>query len=212
MTTYPLDKTRLAKTLKQAVSEGEAGRKELISRLAALSLEDLAKVPPSTLALLGPEGLARLSATRSDLTSGLVARNHSARQHPEHQMPDAKPNVKRRNFSRLGGMLSIFVLFAGPTLDEARPFAGQIMDKRWRPADASTWSQCPRLNAYVDGCVYVTGNGQTTLAKLAHYLEIPPDRLLDVNRHLTGDFHQRLAGGSTVVVWRGKLQLGGVNR
>ena len=212
MITESLDKTRLATTLKQAVSEGEAGRKEIISKLAALSLEDLAKVPPSTLALLGPEGLARLSASRSDLTSGLVARNHSARQHPEHQIPDAKPNVKRRNFSRLVGMLGIFVLFAGPLLDLVRPFAGQMMDKGWRPADASAWSRCPRLNAYVDGCVYVTGNGQSTLAKLAHYLEIPPDTLLDANRHLTGNFHQRLAGGSKVVIWRGKLELRAANR
>lgn len=203
--------------VKQALTEAEGGRADIVAELAGLSLEELAKVPASKLALLGPGGLGRLVAVRGDLPDGLASPE------PRTGMPQAsKPGrasvvavsraarkKRTRIANMIAGALGLLVLMSGSIFDTLRPFAERTLDSGWRPVDASGWPRCKRLDAYVDGCLYRIGGGVTTLDEIAARLDLPPAQLSASNRHLAVDTRQALARGSDVVVWRGELGLGG---
>lgn len=193
--------------LKTAMSEGNAGRTELVARLAALPVEDLARVKPSTLAMLGASGLAALTQARDDLPSGLTPNGR-----PPSGMPDPtepvgavrKGSVRRTVFP---GLLILLILLAGAGAEHLRPLAAAMNDPGWRRVDVSTWPTCQRLAPYVDGCLYRTVKGSTSLADIANHLAMPVPDLVAVNRHLLSASRSPLKPGSKVVVWRGRLEL-----
>ncbi len=191
------------------MAEAEAGRAELIAKLANLSLQDLAKVPPSTISALGAGGLARLAAARGDLPSGLSQ--------PERRIPKADPSsaamprrsVKPTNGRIFVGLSLALVLAAGAFFDVVRPYALQMMDSGWRPVEAARWPRCHRLDTHVDGCLYRVGGSTTTLADIAARLEMPVTLLASANSHIPPNSSMAIARGTDVVVWRGKMKLGG---
>lgn len=198
--------------LKHAISEGKAGRAEIVARLAGLSLEDLAKVPASAITLLGPGGLAALAAARGDLPAGLtpVGQEISTLE-PRNAAPSPSGSPKNRT-NVLAGVFVLLVLLSGPIFDAVRPLARQVMDAGWRPTNVSIWPRCTRLDAYVDGCLYRVGGNATTLVDIADRLQIPATRLMASNTHLRADTRSVLPRGADVVVWRGRLVLGGPRR
>jgi len=202
--------------VKQALVDAEGGRADIVAELAGLSLEALAKVPASKLALLGPGGLGRLVAVRGDLPDGLASPEPRAGMLQASKPGRASVTVSRaarkkraRIANMIAGTLGLLVLMSGPIFDTLRPFAERTLDSGWRPVDASGWPRCKRLDAYVDGCLYRIGGGVTTLDEIAAHLELPPAQLTASNRHLAADTRRALARGSDVVVWRGRPGLGG---
>lgn len=195
--------------VERAMAEAEAGRAELIAKLANLSLQDLAKVPPSTIAALGAGGLARLTAARGDLPSALSP--------PERRVPGAEPSaaaMPRRSVTPMHGPIFVglslaLVLAAGPVFDVVRPYALQMMDSGWRPLDAARWPRCHRLDAQVDGCLFRVEGSTTSLADIAARLEMPVTLLASANSHIPPNSSMAIARGTDVVVWRGKMKLGG---
>lgn len=195
-----------------AIAAGKTGRSEILARLAGLPLEELARVPPSTIALLGPGGLAALASARGDLPVGLAS---AERRMPEPPGPPANAGshaARKNKVNILAGVFALLVLASGPVFDAFRPIVGRMMDIGWRPVDASTWPRCARLDAYVDGCLYQVGGVSTTLNGIAGHLDMKAERLARFNRHLPADVRSLLPRGVKIVVWRGELELGGPRR
>lgn len=202
------NKEKFDSRINGAIAERKLGRKEIVDRLAGLTLEELARVPPSTLALLGPGGLAALAAARGDLSEGLVSASNRAALTPDKGVArTATPSGKKSYVWVVIGTLCL--LASGPLYDLVQPFAKRTMDVGWRSVDASDWPACRRLDAVVDGCVYRVGGNSTTLAEIARHLHMPKDMLASLNQQVAAAPGAPLPRGTKVIVWRGNLELRG---
>lgn len=198
--------------LESAKAEGTAGRQELLDRLARMDMEKLIGLPASSLAILGPTGLARLAAMREDLAG--IARKLDKAASPRSSTDITQ--VSPRQSNQPTGSIAVVVLsiiVAGVCVDLVRPMLMSWMfDPGVRSRQTSIWPSCPRLDGRVDGCVYKVGGTTLSLGRVAELTEIPIDRVLAANRHLPKVTDAVLQNGSHVVIWRDRLQLEGASR
>lgn len=204
MENKPIDQRAFGTRIKTAMAEGQAGRRELASQLARLPLEQLVKVPPSSFAMLGPEGFEMLVSMRRDIPAGVTARPSTVAP-PAPPKPAAAPRKMRRRWPIWAVCAAL--LAAGPVFDWSWPLVERMTGNSARPIRVSDWPACQRLDAYVDGCLYRTGGPQTTLRQLADRLHMPADSLVRLNHHLATRSDEALSRGTLVVVWRGVAKL-----
>ncbi|WP_242217600.1 hypothetical protein [Shinella zoogloeoides] len=202
--TSPIDQRAFGARITTAMAEGQAGRREIASQLARLPLEQLVKVPPSSFAMLGPEGFEMLVSMRRDIPAGVTART-SATAPSTPPKPVEAPRKVRRRWPIW--VVCVALLAAGPVFDRSWPLVERMTGNSMRPIQVSAWPVCRRLDAYVDGCLYRTGSPQTTLRQLAGRLHMPAGDLVRPNRHLTTAPDEPLSRGTLVVVWRGVAKL-----
>jgi hypothetical protein len=95
------------------------------------------------------------------------------------------------------GLLAVVIgaaMHVHPVAPAAPPVRSTIM---------STWPDCRKLTAEVDGCVY-TMHRDVAWSAIAEFLDQDEAELRANNRRLTGDFAPK---GAQVVVWRRRGQL-----
>jgi hypothetical protein len=195
--------------LETAKVEGAAGREELLERLARMPMDSVIALPASSLAILGPQGLARLAAKREDL-AGTARRADSrpARRQPASGRRPGETARVRPMRSAFTMVLSIIAI--GLVADLARPvLAPAVFDPGVRPYQTSLWPACPRLDRHVDGCVYTSGSGTLSLERVAALTGIPVSQVIGANRHLSVSPETALPRGSRIVIWRGRQKLSG---
>lgn len=198
--------------IEKAKTESMAGRKELLDMLARMPIEKVLALPASSLAILGPQGLAQLAAMREELAG--ADRRHVARVVKQQPSTVAKSSVTvGAHPLRSTAFLVIAILAGGLLGDLFRPaLVSAFVDPGARPRQTSRWPACRRLDLQVDGCVYTTGGGQLSLARVASLTEIPVDQVAGSNRHLTASSDAVLPKGSRIVIWRGRLKLAGASQ
>lgn len=185
----------------EAIRVGEEARAAVIDRAALLPMEKLAGLSSTSVALLGPGGLAKVVAKKA-----AKRRTRSA----DHLAPTAspEPSKPRSHRLRMTFLGAAVVLAVGLIAERAVPMAARMLDSGTRPASTTRWPVCPRLDARVDGCVYgVGGNGGLTLEGAARMLAMPPEQLAASNTHLDASIATILPSGSKIVVWREKLKI-----
>lgn len=193
--------------LKRLVATGQTGRREIVSRLAAMPIEKLKDVPADVLSLLGPRGLAELAQRRSDLADLLPRRT-----------PHDPGGLRRDRVARMptgnqfGHALVVAVALAlgALAIDLGRDGVRRWVQPVVRPASTAGWPLCQRLDRHVDGCVYRTGSPDMTIARAATLLGMDAVKLWAINKHLATSTSTTaaLAAGSTIIVWRGVGRLG----
>lgn len=204
MVIKPLDHRIFGNRVKTAIAEGRVGRREIVAQLAGLPLEQLAKALPSWIPILGPQGLEMLVSMRRDIPVGVTGGPHSMKPPAPMKPPVAIKKVRRRWPIWVAYLV---LLFSGPVFDSTSPFLERMTGKSARPILVSTWPKCPRLNRHTDGCLYRTGNLDTTLRQLAYRLGLSVDELARANHHLATTADSPLARGTLIVVWRGTAAL-----
>ncbi|MEP9374461.1 hypothetical protein [Mesorhizobium sp. KR1-2] len=204
MEVKPIDHKVFGDRIKTAIAEGRAGRREIALQLARLPLEQLVKALPSSIAMLGPQGFEMLVSMRRDIPAGVTGRPSAI----EPAAPPKPPLATRKSRRRWPIWAACAVLLAaGPVFDRSWPLVEQMTGNSARPIRVSSWPWCRRLDGHADGCLYRTGNPDTTLRHLADQLDMPVNELARSNRHLATSADAPLARGTSVVVWRGTAAL-----
>jgi hypothetical protein len=195
--------------IETAKAEGKAGRRELLDRLARMPMEKIVELPASSLAILGPGGLARLAAMREEL-AGAARKAEKSTQPPKSSRAGQTSPRRVAHPIRSTVLVVASILIAGLLLDLAWPvLSAAVFDSGRRSYRVSRWPACPRLDAHVDGCVYISGSGRPSLTGVAGLTGIPIEHVLAANRHLSATADTVLPRGSRIVVWRGRLRLEG---
>lgn len=198
--------------LENAQREGEKGRGELLHRLARMPMDKVIALPASSLALLGPHGLAQLAAMREGL-AGVARRSAAASARPQSEQSGKSRAIPKVNPIGSTLMMVIAIISGGLMADLARPhLVSRFVDPGIRPHEVSRWPACPRLDTHVDGCIYTTGSKTLTLGRVAALTGIPVDRVIVGNRHISAAPETALPRGSQVVIWRGRLKLSGASQ
>lgn len=196
-------------TLKVAQSEGLEGRSELLEKLARMPMEKIVALPASSLAILGPQGLARLAARREELAG--TDRKARMGGRPAAVSSPGKHVARRPRSSILSATLMVAaILGAGLLIDVTRPLLDPLLiDDGVRSRDTSRWPVCRRLDHHVDGCLYESGSGRLTLGEIAALTDIPIETVLAANTHLGAYPNTAIAKGSRIAIWRDRLRLEG---
>ena len=195
--------------LEAAKTEGVAGREELLHRLARMPMDKVVNLPASSLAILGPHGLARLAAMREDL-AGVARRPVVQAAKPKPQVSGKAGSVAKARPIRSTLIMVLSIIAVGLLADLAGPvLAPALFDPGVRPPETSRWPACRRLDAHVDGCVYTSGSGALSLQRVATLTGVPAGQLLSANRHLDAPPDAALPKHSPIVIWRGRLRLTG---
>jgi hypothetical protein len=198
--------------LETAKREGAAGREELLERLARMPMDEVIALPASSLAILGPHGLARLAAMREGL-SGVARRPVAASARPQALESGTAGRSRTVHPLHSALVMVISIIAIGLLVDLARPIlVSAFFDPGIRPRDTSRWPHCPRLDPHVDGCVYTSGGGTLSLERVAALTGIPVDQVTGVNRHLPVSPETALPRGSRIVIWSGRLNLSGASQ
>lgn len=195
--------------IEKAKTEGMAGRTELLEILAKMPMEKVVQLPASSLAILGPQGLAQLAAMREELTG--AGRRTVARIAKHPALPAGKSSTAiGAHPLRSTAILVTAILAISFLADLSRPvLVPAFLDTGVRPRESARWPACRRLDPHVDGCVYSAGGGNLSLARVASLTEIPVDQVTGSNRHLTASPDVALPRGSRIVIWRGQHKLAG---
>lgn len=205
------EKTFEAK-LEIAKAEGTAGRKEMLDRLVRMDMEKLISLPASSLAILGPTGLARLATMREDLAG--IGRTSGKAVSPS-SLTGVTQTSPRPSAHPIGSitLVVLSILMVGVGLDLMRTMLMPWMfDPGVRSRQTSIWPSCPRLDGHVDGCVYTVVGTTLSLGRVADLTDIPIDRVMTANRHLSDFADTALQNGSQAVIWRDRLRLEGASR
>jgi len=194
--------------LEAAKREGVAGREELLHRLARMPMDKVVNLPASSLAILGPHGLARLASIREDL-AGVAPRPVHQAAKPQSHVSGNPGSVAKARPLRSTLVLVLSILVTGLLADLARPVLAPFFDPGIRPIETTRWPACRRLDAHVDGCVYTSSSGTLSLQRVAELTGVPAAQLHSTNRHLDHALDATLPKHSPIVVWRGRLGLTG---
>lgn len=194
--------------VRKAIKDGQDGRNEIIGNMAAMPLEKLARIPASTLALLGPAGLAELARRRTDV-AGLAPKSLVA------PMP-AIQNENDKKGKRTGRIPFWSTLWlSGCVIIVALSFVpASALWQNWDnhgtlSRSADQWQRCGRLSRHTDGCVYYTGGNQLTLEQAARYLDLDLGQMQKMNRHIVGSPRQPIAEETPLIVLRDTSRLMG---
>lgn len=188
--------------------EGVAGRRELLNKLARMPIDRIVSLPAKSLAILGPRGLAQLAAVREELAG-------ASRKTDVKTSLGTPPSTTVRSQGgprpiRSCVIVVVAILAAGLLIDMARPiFVTAFLESGIRPRDANRWAACSRLDQHIDGCIYMTGSRDLTLARVAEFTAIPLSQLIAANPDLRISARAPLPKGRTIVIWRGRLTLEG---
>ncbi|MFI3905388.1 hypothetical protein [Ochrobactrum sp. S1502_03] len=192
--------------VRKAIKDGQDGRNEIIGNMAAMPLEKLARVPASTLALLGPAGLAELARRRTDV-AGLAPKSLVAPVPAVQNQNDKKG--KRAGRIPFGSTLWL----SGGVIIVALSFvSASTLWQKWGnhgslSRSADQWPRCDRLSHHTDGCVYYTGGNQLTLEQAALYLAQDLGQMQKMNRHIVGSPQQPIAEKTPLIVLRDTSRL-----
>ncbi|WP_165899831.1 hypothetical protein [Borborobacter arsenicus] len=201
--------TEFERRLETARREGEAGREELLHRLARMPMDKVIALPASSLAILGPHGLARLAAMREGL-AGVARRPVAASSRSQAQVSGKAGSAAKVRPIHSALVMVLSIIAIGLVTDLARPvLVSAFLDPGIRPRETSRWPECPRLDVHVDGCVYISGGATLSLHRVASLTGIPVDQVIGANRHLSVSLETALPRSSRIVIWRGRLNLSG---
>lgn len=196
-------------TLKAAQSQGLEGRRELLEKLARMPMEKVVALPANSLAILGPQGLARLAAMREELT-GTERKAKKVDRSLDVPVSEQRAAPRSRSPILSTALMVATILGAGWLIDLVRPVLYPVLvDTGVRARDTSQWPACRRLDHHVDGCLYESVSGQLTLGKVGALTDIPVETMLAANRHFGAHPHSPVAKGTRIVIWRGRLRLEG---
>lgn len=191
-------------TLSRAIAEGQQARQERLDRLQAMPLAEIARLTPEELASIGVDGLITLATERREF-SGMAPLTGCK--------PTAGPSETRQWLPRRPMLMATGfatgLLLLGLLVDAARPLVSHWVDLGARPVSTETWPPCRRLDAWVDGCIYVTRGPALTLDRAAAQLRQPIEQLMSINPHLGRAGTAPLPVGSVIAVWRGTMKLEG---
>ena len=198
--------------IQKAIREGKDGRAEIVRQLSILPLEKLASVPPSALAIIGPEGLAALAAERGEFV-GLAPKPYPAATKAMATPPSVAAtnpglSAKWRLLSPTA-LICIGIILAALSFDRVLATVVPSPTKGTLSRNAMEWPRCLRLDRHTDGCVYRTGGSRLSLVSAAALLRTDVRDLADQNRHLAGSASTPLPAGSLIVVLRDRSRLSG---
>ncbi|MGC0055104.1 hypothetical protein ACNSPG_18970 [Brucella pituitosa] len=194
--------------VRKAIKDGQDGRNEIIGNMAAMPLEKLARVPASTLALLGPGGLAELTRRRTDV-AGLAPKSLVAPvpaiQNQNNKNGKRAGHIPFRSTLWLSGCVIIVALSFVPASALRQNWNNHASLSRF----ADQWPRCGRLTRHTDGCIYYTGGNQLTLEQAAHYLDFDLGQMQKMNRHIVGSAQQPMPEMTPLIVLRDTNRLTG---
>jgi hypothetical protein len=204
----PKQSTDFDALVQTAIREGKDGRAEIVRQLCVLPLERLASVPPSALALIGPEGLAALAARRAEFAGLAPKPRPMPGSVPMAAMTTPVRSTRRWVLSPAVGLCAGIVL-AALSFDRLAAIAVPPTAAGPLSRNASDWPRCLRLDRHTDGCVYRTGGNRLSLPRAAALLRMDAGDLAGLNRHLARNGEQPLPAGSLIVVLRDRARLSG---
>lgn len=194
--------------VRKAIKDGQDGRNEIIGNMAAMPLEKLARVPASTLALLGPRGLAELARRRTDV-AGLAPKCLVAPM-PAIQNQDDKKGKRAGRIPFCSTLwLSGCIIIVALSFVPASTLWQNWDNHRALSRSADQWPRCSRLTRHADGCVYHTGGNQLTLEQAARYLNLDLGHMQKMNRHIVGSPRQSMPEKTPLIVLRDTNRLMG---
>lgn len=194
--------------VRKAIKDGQDGRNEIIGNMAAMPLEKLARVPASTLALLGPRGLAELAHRRTDV-AGLAPKSLVAPMPAVQNQNDKKGKRARRIPFRSTLWLSGCVIIVALSFVPASTLWQNWDNNGSLSRAADQWPRCGRLTGHTDGCVYYTSGNQLTLEQAARYLNLDLGQMQTMNRHIAGSPRQPIPEKTPLIVLRNTSRLMG---
>src|SRR5690606_13742554 len=134
--------------IERAKVEGAAGRKELLDRLARMEMDKVIGLPASSLAILGPNGLAKLAAMREDLAGTGRKAGNAAPPQSSAAITKASPRPISHPVRSLAAVV-LLILIASVVLELSRPMlATWMFDPGVRSRQTSLWPSCPRLDGH----------------------------------------------------------------
>lgn len=191
------DVDHLQRRLRELRVRGEAARREIVERLARMSLEELRRVPGWVIARLGPRGMAML-VERSRVIRVEGGGSPAA-------LPPVRPvrNVPQERVSWLTRLrrrqplwwecvrkTSIAAVIGGLLIVSA-PFVMRILPEL--TAQPSLPRFCGRLDAWTGDCTYIVGSTHLSLSMAADKLGLPLAVLAAANPSFDSNFLLPLA-------------------
>jgi hypothetical protein len=188
------DFDRLLRRLRDLRVRGDAGRREIVERLARMSLDELRRVPGWVIARLGPRGMAML-AERSRVIrvegGGSPAPQPPAR--PAHPVRNVPERVSW--FTRLRRRQPLWweclrktsvAAVIGSLLIVSAPFVERIVAEVTAPP--SLPRICSRLDTWTGDCTYVVGSPGLSLSVASDKLGLPLAVLATANPSFDSNF------------------------
>lgn len=197
--------------MQKAIRDRKDGRAEIVRQLSMLPLDKLSSVPPSALAMIGPEGLAALAAQRSEF-AGLAPKPYPMATKAAATPPSvttANPGLSKGRRLSPTVLICTAVVLAALSFDRVVVMTGMLPAGGSLSRNATEWPRCLRLDRNTDGCVYRTGGGRLSLVGAAELLHIDVRDLADLNRHLAANSNTALPAGSLIIVLRDRSRLAG---
>ena len=194
---------RFIEQLRHAIADGEVAKRDLVRQVAVMPADQILELPADVIAALGADGLSAIAQGHRHL-SGLKPRKSEPVRELE---PSTTETVNRKPWNRWArtAVLVGLILYVGIIGDVARPRIASWFGAPSRTVSTAYWPTCPRLNAYVDGCLYRVGSVGLSASRAADLLDLPIEDFLKVNSHLPPSGAIPL--GATMTVWRGTLEL-----
>lgn len=185
----------LLRRLRELRVRGEAARREIVERLAAMPLDELRRVPGWVIARLGPRGMAML-AERSRVIrvegSGSPAPQQPARPaRAVRNMPEESVSwltrLRRRQPLWWECIREVSVAAViGSLLIVSAPVVMRVLLER--TAQPSLPRVCGRLDAWTGDCTYVVGSTGLSLSMAADKLSLPLAMLAAANPTFDSNF------------------------
>jgi len=181
--------------LRQLRVQGETARREIVERLARMSLDELRRVPGWVIARLGPRGMAML-AERSRVIrvegGGSPAPRPPARAaRPVHNVPEERlawfTRLRRRQplWWECIRKTSVAAVI-GSLLIVSAPLVERILFEL--SALPSLPRVCSRLDNWTGDCIYVVGSTGLSLSAVADKLSLPLAALAAANPSFDSNF------------------------
>ncbi|MGJ4931568.1 hypothetical protein ACQR1I_31840 [Bradyrhizobium sp. HKCCYLS2038] len=190
--------------LRQRQISGEAGRAQIVNRLAKMTAAELLRVPPWVIVRLGPKGLALL-AERSAVIRAKEGGSAQIAEAAAHAVgaPTARPrlswlaDMKRRCPLWWECLCKMVVTTTvGLALITALPFAVRCLRSLEGPTSGR--EACTRLDRWTGHCIYRVGSSGLSLSQAADRLALPVAALFAANPDLVPD--RSLPQGTLIAV------------
>lgn len=199
---------RFIAQMRKAITEGAIGRRDLIQQVVAMPAEEILELPCDVISALGAGGLSAVAKRHRQLAdfapklSSSTDEEASSRCEARHGRP--------QNRWVIAMTLATAVFFAGVISDRERPWIATLFDTGVRTMSTGYWPTCRRLDGYVDGCLYRVASTGLSVPRATQLLNQPADDFLKVNPQLARA--DVIPPGTTLVVWRGILELKDQNK
>ncbi|MET4788785.1 hypothetical protein ABIF64_000963 [Bradyrhizobium japonicum] len=166
--------------LRELRVRGEAGRREIVERLAAMPFHQLRRVPGWVIARLGPRGMAllaersriiRVQGGGSPVPQDPARPVRTARNMPEESVSWLTRLRRRQPLWWECVRKTSVAAVIGSLLIASAPFVERVLPEL--TAQPSLPRICGRLDAWTGDCTYVVGSTGLSLSKAAYELRLP---------------------------------------